>query len=67
MVDQTCTPLFLLSVHVAPKSPDVQMYPLYAVAASFMPSEEDAIDVHPWAVLFTCSIHVSPESLDVQI
>ena len=39
-------PTDVSSVHVAPESVDVQMFPLVTVAASLVPSLEDVMSYH---------------------
>jgi hypothetical protein len=53
------------SVHVAPESVDVQMFPCQTVAASLVPSFEIVIPCQ--ALVLPTSVHVAPESVDVQI
>jgi len=59
----------ILSVHVPPESVDVQMLPLWVVAASFVPSLLEAIaDQNPPTPTVTdLSVHEPPESAEVQM
>ena len=56
------------SVHVAPESVEVQMFPLLTTAASLAPSLDEVMETQP-LVLPTevFSVHVAPESVEVQM
>ena len=60
-------PTEVSSVHVAPLSVETQIFPLYTVAASLLPSAEDATRVHASELPTTCSVHVAPLSVEVHI
>ena len=57
----------ILSVHVPPESVDVQMLPLWVVAASFVPSLLEAIACQKLEAIACLSIHEPPESAEVQL
>ena len=53
------------SVQLAPPSVEVKMLPTEKVAASFIPSAEEAIAVQKREPAEVRSVHVAPASLDV--
>ena len=61
-------PTEVSSVHVAPESVEVQMFPLLTTAASLAPSLDEVMETQP-LVLPTevFSVHVAPESVEVQM
>ena len=60
----------LCSIHVAPESVDIQMFPCVTAAASLVPSLDDVMPNHRCVLaVHSCvvGVHVSPESVDVQM
>jgi hypothetical protein len=53
------------SAQFAPESVDVQMFPLWALAASLVPSLDIAMPYAPGNAAYSLDVHVSPESADV--
>ena len=61
-------PAEVSSVHVAPESVEVQMFPpLLTTAASLVPSLDEVIDHQICAPVEVFSVHVLPESVEVQM
>ena len=61
-------PVEVFSVHVAPESVEVQMFPPLTTVASLVPSLDEVIEVHHFPVpVKTYSVHVAPESVEVQM
>ena len=64
-------PVEVFSVHVAPESAEVQMFPPFAsatTAASLVPSLDEVMEVHEYIEpVEVSSVHVAPESVEVQM
>ena len=57
----------VFSVHVAPESVEVQMFPWKTTAASLVPSLDEAMDCQLLPPVEVFSVHVAPESVEVQM
>ena len=61
-------PVEVSSVHVAPESVEVQMFPTSTVAASLVPSLDEVMDCQLLPLpVEVFSVHVAPESVEVQM
>jgi len=66
MQAQSFFPAPVCSVHVAPLSLEVYIYPKSLTqAASFVPSDDDVMELQDLFPDPVCSIHVAPLSFDV--
>ena len=58
----------VFSVHVAPESVEVQMFPWKTTAASLVPSLDEAMDCQLLPLpVEVFSVHVAPESVEAQM
>jgi hypothetical protein len=61
-------PTEVSSVHVAPESVEVQMFPLQQLAASLVPSLDEVMECQSLPLpVEVFSVHVAPESVEVQM
>ena len=61
-------PTEVSSVHVAPESVEVQMFPIQILAASLVPSLDEVMEFHSFPLpVEVFSVHVAPESAEVQM
>ena len=53
------------AIQFAPESVEVNIWPEYATAASFVPSDDEAMLRQLRLPLAACAVHVPPESVEV--